>query len=854
MRDVSAKGNRSDDAPVDYRELLEAAQRQADELALIERVQLAISSSLDLGEVLSQIAEQLCRALNCTSSYIARFDPLTHTAMVLAEYVSPAASPEERVSDVGATYQFDGDLAEALRSQHPIVYRIDDPQIHPYVRAHMIAYGGKSAIDLPIIFGDEPIAYASIWETRRLRDFSVEELRLGQQIARHAAVALQNARLYQQAQQEIEERARAEAALRQSEQRYRALVEAIPDALLRLNRQGVYLYAKDDKNNSLIAPPEQLVGRSLAEFLPPEGVQPVLARVAEALASGEVVQYEYQLDQQGERRDFEGRMVAYGDDEALMIVRDITQRKALDRELIAAREAALEASRLKSTFLANVSHEIRTPMNGVIGMLDLLLQSPLSEEQRAHARIARSSSTALLALLNDILDLSKIEAGKLSIQPQPFDLRLLVGDVLDLFAEQASASELRLSASLSPRLPPLLVGDPVRLRQVLVNLVGNALKFTPDGSVEVRAQAEPGQASPRWVRFEVADTGIGLSEGEQARLFQPFSQIDPSSTRRYSGSGLGLAISRQLVELMGGEIGVTGRLGTGATFWFRLPLDLPAPSDVPQQQATLPPSAHPLLRGRVLVVEDHPVNQLLMREQLARLNCPADIVPTGRDALKALAQRDYALVLMDLQMPELDGFATTAEIRRRWSDRHTPIVALTAHALHGDRERCLAAGMDDYLAKPVTLEMLAALLSRWLAPAGEQARAASPDDAVAALDPEVVEQLRLLSDAGQPSVLAEIIQLFLEDTPERMRALREAVLAEDTAARCEIAHSLKGSSANLGARIMVLLCRQFEALDPGTALPEVTRTLERLEREYARVCRELLAEQAREHERGSGAV
>jgi signal transduction histidine kinase/DNA-binding NarL/FixJ family response regulator len=696
----------------------QVARRLAAELALIERVYLAISSSLDLGTVLGQIAEQLTNALGCTSTYISAYSASDHTLTVLGEYVSAAATPAEAVSDLGVTYHLPM-IADLLQSVEPVVFQVDDPQLDAFIREHLASFGGQTVLQLPIMLGGEKVAIASLWDSRQRRMFSNEELQLAQRIVGYAAVALQNAQLYQRAQQELSERV------------------------------------------------------------------------------------------------------------------------ALEAELVSAREAALAASRLKSSFLANVSHEIRTPMNGVIGMLDLLLQSPLSEQQREYARIARESGTALLALLNDILDISKIEAGKLTLQRQPFDLRLLVHDVLGLFGEQAASAGLFLEAVLPPDLPALLVGDPSRLRQVLVNLVGNAVKFTPSGGVRVCVSQQE-----QWFQFDVIDSGIGLSDAEQVQLFQPFNQLDGSTTRRYGGSGLGLAISRDLVELMGGTISVASRAGEGSTFSFSIPLTS-APLAAPTPVAARPSGAQPSWLGsRVLVVEDNPVNQLLLHEQLRRLGCEIQLATSGVEALRALDEREFDLVLMDVQMPDLDGLATTAEIRRHERHRRLPIVAVTAHALRGDRERCLAAGMDDYLAKPVTQDALAEMLRRWL-PLPEQ-----PEDGLPVLDPEVLAQLRALNAGSSPSVLNEIIDLFLEDTPERMEDLRHAIAAGEAELLRTAAHSLKGSSSNLGATRLGALCRQFEILGLEGRLREAAGGLEQLEREYARVCRALLAERADERERG----
>ena len=389
------------------------------------------------------------------------------------------------------------------------------------------------------------------------------------------------------------------------------------------------------------------------------------------------------------------------------------------RELKAARDQAMEASRLKSQFLANMSHEIRTPMNGVLGAGNLLAATDLTDEQRAYVDILSSSGQALLTIINDVLDLSKIEAGRLELEPSTFTLLDPFTEVVNLLAPQASAKNVRLSLNADADLPLSVVGDAGRLRQIVTNLVGNAVKFTNVGHVLVDVSAEIRSSGDIMLHCAVSDSGIGIAEQDIARLFTEFSQLDTSNARRFGGTGLGLAISDRLVRLMNGEIGCTPNPGGGSTFWFTAPFALGRPHSPARNDDAVTSTATPKGTAApgapaILIVEDNETNALILTHMLKLLGYRSDTVSNGADALEAAARETYSTILMDCQMPIMDGFTTTRRLRSRFAgDPRIPIVAITATATTEDQERCLAAGMDDYLPKPIIMDRLGAVLTRW---------------------------------------------------------------------------------------------------------------------------------------------
>jgi PAS domain S-box-containing protein len=534
----------------------------------------------------------------------------------------------------------------------------------------------------------------------------------------------------------ISGRKRAESAVKESERLLANIINFLPDATFVIDKKGIVISWNRAIEKMTGIKAEQILGRGNYEYaLPFYGERrPILIDIVlgsdpsfeekydniKRQEDGSLVGEAYMPNLKGGEAYLLGSASALYDSDgnywgAIESIRDITERKRAEEDLQRSKEKAESATRAKSEFLANMSHEIRTPMNAVIGMTGLLLNENLTPEQRDYAETIRNSGETLLAIINDILDLSKIEGEMIELERQPFDLRSCIDVSLSLVAADASKKGQDMAYSIDDDTPKAILGDPTRLSQILVNLISNAVKFTEKGGVAVSVFSIKLESGGYEIHFAVKDTGIGIPEDKMSRLFQSFSQIDASTTRRYGGTGLGLTISKRLAETMGGNIWVESGMGKGSTFHFTIlaeqtlcePIDIGKPASY--QKGNFSGNLDSDLS--ILLAEDNAVNQKVTQRMLSKLGCRADVAGNGIEVLQAMERQHYDVVLMDVLMPEMDGLEATKVIRQRWPASSQPkIIAMTASALKGDREKCLAAGMDGYISKPTKMEALKAAL------------------------------------------------------------------------------------------------------------------------------------------------
>jgi PAS domain S-box-containing protein len=624
--------------------------------------------------------------------------------------------------------------------------------------------------------------------------------------------------------------AAARAEIESTRENMRTVLENMSDGIVLIDKDFNWKFGNEQFNKFLHVPPEiTQPGTSCydviryqalrGDFGETDDIEKAVQQRADMMRTPGGYRYERQT-RSGLYIEFTYKPLADGS--LLGVYRDITELKRRESEQADARDAAemalAEAEReraeaeaanqAKSTFLATMSHEIRTPMNGVLGMMEVLDRQGLNASQQRTVATMRDSAQALLRIIDDVLDFSKIEAGRLELEAAPFSLSGLIDGVLSTFQGQAAAKGLMLTGSVEPGSDDTLIGDATRVRQILFNLLGNALKFTERGRVTVSASTAPLGGGRTRVTLAVQDTGIGIDEEQRRRLFQPFAQADSSTTRRFGGTGLGLSIVRRLAHLMEGDISAESQLGKGSTFYVRLVFDA-APKDalfIASQHSAASHAGRALLLPKtgeqplVLVVDDHPVNQEVLVRQLELLGVSADTAADGMEALKSWSNKPYAAVLADIHMPHMDGYELTRRLRAMEAEQHThtrtPVVAVTANAMKGEEERCLAAGMDAYLVKPVNIDLLRATLVRWLAIDEGVEHGNGGDAPAGAIDRNV-----LASWLGDDrAAIASLLEKFRDTALDAEREIGVASRLGDLAAVAAASHKLKGAAQAIGAK------------------------------------------------------
>ena len=655
------------------------------------------------------------------------------------------------------------------------------------------------------------------------------------------------------------ERRLANRSLRKSEERFRTLVQAASSPIMCFSDDLRILEFNREAERVFGISREDVVGKDLSELrISPQQRSGFHDALSTAGARMEIADYESRVLIAGRSESiilWSFRKLRTDKEHELSVIaigRDITQIRKSQERMRKAKDLSEAASRAKSQFLANMSHEIRTPLNGVIGMAELLRDTALGKDQHELLDVLSDSADLLLSIINDILDFSKIEAGKLELDVVDFNVQSLSRDIVRTFSSRARQKRIDLLLDAPDETSCLLRGDPTRLRQILNNLIGNALKFTEKGQVAVRVRRVGASEAGVLVRFEVRDTGIGIPKARMGSLFQSFAQIDASMSRRYGGSGLGLAISKQLAELMGGVIGVESEEGRGSMFWLDVTLQEPsaAPAHAPSTESgrdvseqgfgEFAKSTIHLQQAtaglRILVVEDNSTNQMVAVRLLEGLGHSADVAFNGKEALLALEDHPYEIIFMDCQMPEMDGFEATAAIRRNQGEQgRTPIIAMTAHAMKGDRERCLSAGMDDYISKPIKRDDLAAVIERRIT--GSTPIEASGHDEPSRSTGEVVFDRSALLELldGDAEFVIEIIGDFLKDCAERLPAIARAVDEKDFLFVQQNAHTIKGSAASVRANSISSIAARMESAAREGQLDGIAPLVQAIENEMEKL-------------------
>ncbi len=710
--------------------------------------------------------------------------------------------------------------------------------------------------------------------------------------------------------QEIIDRKRAEDDLRENEEKYRNILENMEEAYYEVDISGNLRFFNDSLLKITGYSHNELLGTNYRQFTDPSNVN-IVFRAFNNVYISQKPSKEFEwtiINTSGDKRHLEASVSLMKNLEGLPvgfrgIVRDVSERKRADEKIhklneeleqrVAERTAQLEtaksklettieranklaceadsANKAKSEFLANMSHEIRTPLNGIIGMAELALETATDKNQQELFGTLSTETTVLLTVINDILDFSKIEAGMLELEETPFDLNTIIDDVASSMGLRAIQKNLQFKASLSPNVPTLLIGDQWRLKQILTNLTDNALKFTDKGEISIKVENQENLGTKVKILFTIKDTGIGIPKKKLSSIFKGFTQADGSTTRKYGGTGLGTTISKQLVELLGGNIGIESHEGKGSQFWFTAtflkqpnkntwgkieeinlnPLGKLNLKTQCGRSTGLPENLECRGMGRILLVEDYPTNQQVVLRHLRSTGYIVDLAENGQTAVDAYRKQHYDLILMDIQMPIMDGYQATTMIRnvevknRKMragnhliSKDRTPIIAMTAHATKGDKEKCLQAGMDDYIAKPLRRKELLNIVNKWIKSAVKVNPKPPPsvpmDDVVGEDAPMNFEQARKEFE-GDKDFLMEVMTGFFDNVGTQIETIHQAISDGDTEKVWQEAHSIKGGAANLTAEILSQTALDLETMGKSENLKGSLDALGRLKMEYDRL-------------------